>query len=196
VHSGSLEEGIEALAPLRKLAEPIADLLGPLPYTAMQSLIDGLHPAGDGNYFKSHHLAKLPDEAIDELLVGHRTVTSPMCEIHVHDLRGAVARQPVGGSAFPHREAPYVLNVIGKWPGSAPGPEHVAWAREVVTSLEPFGTGAAYVNFLGDAEDTERLRDAYGPETYDRLVEAKDRWDPANVFHRNQNIAPSAGGAG
>jgi FAD/FMN-containing dehydrogenase len=191
MHSGSLEDGLEALAPLRTLADPVADLLGPIPYTAMQSLIDALHPAGDGNYFKSHHMNDLPDEAIAALLAGHESVTSPMNEIHVHDLRGAVARQPAGGSAFPHREAPYVLNVIGKWPGGGPGPEHVAWAQDVVTSLEPFGTGAAYVNFLGDAEGADRLRAAYGEETYDRLVEAKDRWDPENIFHLNQNIAPS-----
>ena len=191
MHAGSVEEGLEALAPIRTLAEPVADLLGPLPYTAMQSLLDGLHPAGDGNYFKSHHMTELPDEAIAALVRGHQAVTSPQNEIHVHDLRGAVASQPAGGSAFPHREAPFVLNVIGKWPGGGPGPTHVDWARDVVSSLEEFGTGAAYVNFLGDAEGEERLRTAYGAETYDQLVEAKDRWDPDNVFHLNQNIPPT-----
>jgi FAD/FMN-containing dehydrogenase len=60
-----------------------------------------------------------------------------------------------------------------------------------VNALEPFGTGVAYVNFLSDGEDTERLRRAYGAETYDRLVAAKDRWDPENVFHLNQNVRPS-----
>jgi FAD/FMN-containing dehydrogenase len=195
MHCGSVDDGLQALAPVRTLAEPVADLLGPLPYTAMQSLIDGLHPAGDGNYFKSHHLADLPDAAIEALSFAHRSITSPMSEIHVHDLRGAVARQPAGGSAFPHREAPYVLNVIGKWPGTGPGPEHISWARDVVASLEEFGTGAAYVNFLADAEDAGRLRAAYGAETYDRLVEAKNQWDPENVFHLNQNIVPTGGGA-
>jgi FAD/FMN-containing dehydrogenase len=191
LHCGTVEDGLDALAPLRQLAEPVADLMGPLPYSAMQSLLDGLHPAGDGNYFKSHHMGDLPDAAIDSLLFAHRSVTSPMSEIHVHDLRGAVARQPAGGSAFPHRDAPYVLNVIGKWPGGGPGPEHVAWARDVVASLEEYGTGAAYVNFLGDATDSRGVREAYGAETYDRLVEAKNRWDPENVFHLNQNIAPT-----
>jgi FAD/FMN-containing dehydrogenase len=191
LHAGSLEDGLETLEPLRTLAEPVADLLGPIPYTAMQSLLDGLHPPGDGNYFKSHHMSDLPDDAIETLIRGHDTVTSPQNEIHVHDLRGAVAKQPAGGSAFPHREAPYVLNVIAKWPGGGPGPEHVTWARDVVASMEEFGTGAAYVNFLGDAEGAERLRAAYGEETYDGLVQVKNRWDPDNVFHRNQNIAPS-----
>src|SRR3954447_15563374 len=191
VYSGAVEDGLEALAPLRSLAEPVADLFGPIPYLAMQSLIDALHPAGDGNYFKSHHVNDLPDDAIEALIAGHRAVTSPQNEIHVHDLRGAVAREPAGGSAFPHRDAPYVLNVIGKWPGGGPGPEHVAWARDLVESMERFGTGSAYVNFLSDAEDSDRLREAYGAETYDRLVAAKDRWDPENVFHLNQNIRPS-----
>jgi FAD/FMN-containing dehydrogenase len=193
VYAGALEDGIEALAPLRKLApEPIADLLGPIPYLAMQGLLDALHPAGDGNYFKSHHMTDLPDAAIEALIRGHQAVTSPRNEIHVHDLRGAVARQPAGGSAFPHRDAPYLLNVIGKWPGGGPGPEHVAWTRDLVASLEEFGSGAAYVNFLSDAEDTARLRAAYGGETYDRLTKVKAKWDSENVFHLNQNIKPAA----
>jgi FAD/FMN-containing dehydrogenase len=194
MHSGPLEEGLDALAPLRKLApEPVADLLGPIPYLAMQSLIDALHPAGDGNYFKSHHMADLPDAAIAALVRAHQAVSSPRDEIHVQDLRGAVAREPGGGSAFPQREAPYVLNVIAKWTGGGSGPEHVDWARDVVASLEEFGTGAAYVNFLSDPEDTGRLRTAYGDETYDRLAKVKAQWDPENVFHLNQNIKPAAG---
>jgi len=192
LHAGSVEEGLEAVGPLRAFAEPIADLLGPIPYTTMQSLIDGLHPPGDGNYFKSHHMTELPDDAIAALIAGHAAVTSPQNEIHVHDLRGAVAREPEGGSAFPHRDAPYVLNVIGKWPTGGPGPEHVEWARELVSSMEQYGDGTAYVNFLGDAEDDSRVRDAYGADTYDQLVEAKNKWDPENVFHLNQNIKPSA----
>jgi FAD/FMN-containing dehydrogenase len=194
MHAGPLEDGLDAVAPLRKLAaEPVADLLGPIPYVAMQSLVDALHPAGDGNYFKSLHLADLPDAAIAALVRAHQAVSSPRDEIHVHDLRGAVAAQPAGGSAFPHPQAPYVLNVIAKWIGGGPGPEHVDWARDVVASLEEFGTGAAYVNFLSDPEDTGRLRTAYGDETYDRLAKVKAQWDLENVFHLNQNIKPAAG---
>jgi FAD/FMN-containing dehydrogenase len=191
LHAGSVEAGLEALAPLRKLADPVADLFGPIPYVGMQSLIDALHPPGDGNYFKAAPMTAMPDEAIEALLESHRAVTSPQNEIHVHDLRGAVARPPAGGSPVPFRDAPYVVNVIGKWPGGGPGPDHVDWARDLVNALEPFGTGVAYVNFLSDGEDTERLRTAYGAETYDRLVAAKDRWDPENVFHLNQNVRPS-----
>jgi FAD/FMN-containing dehydrogenase len=190
MHSGSVEDGMAALAPLRSLGDPVADLFGPLPYTAMQSLIDGLHPAGHGNYFKSHHLTHIPDDAIEVMLAGHRSISSPMSEIHVQDLRGAVAREPAGGSAFPHRQSPYVLNVVSKWP-EGPGDEHIAWTRDLLSSLEQYGTGAAYVNFLSDPEDTQRLRVAYGAETYDRLAEAKRRWDPENVFHLNQNIPPA-----
>jgi FAD/FMN-containing dehydrogenase len=191
LHAGSVEDGTEAVAGLRSLAEPIADLFGPLPYGAMQSLIDALHPAGDGNYFKSHHMTDLPDAAIEGLVRGHQATTAPQNEIHVHDLRGAVAKQPAGGSAFPFREAPYVLNVIAKWPGGGPGPEHIDWARDVVASLEEFGSGATYVNFQGDAQSSDALRESYGDATYTRLVAVKDRLDPDNVFHLNQNIAPS-----
>jgi FAD/FMN-containing dehydrogenase len=191
MHSGAVDDGLPALDPLRRLAEPVADLLGPLPYLGMQSLVDALHPPGDGNYFKSHHLEALPDEAIDLLVEGHGAMPSPQCEIHVHDLRGAVAREPGGATAFPHRSAPMVLNVIGKWPGGGSGPAEVAWARDVVASMEPYGTGAAYVNYLGDDEDPRRLQEAYGADTYARLVRAKDAWDPGNLLRRNQNVPPS-----
>ncbi len=191
MHSGTVEEGMEAFAPVKAFAEPIFDLIGPIPYVAMQGLPDPLHPPGDGNYFKSHHLMSLPDEAIDAVVEGHRAQSSPQCELHIHDMRGAVAREPAGGSSFPHRDAPYVLNVIAKWPGGGEGPEHVAWARNVVDALEPYGDGTAYVNFLGDAEDSSRLRAAYGDEIFTRLQAAKDRWDPQNVFRFNQNIPPS-----
>src|SRR5262249_54411538 len=148
--------------------------------------------AGDANYFKSHHMTDMPDEAIERLIRGHQTVTGPQHEIHVHDMRGAVARQPEGGSAFPFREAPYGLNVLAQWPvASGAGAEHVEWTRDVVASLEEYGTGATYVNYQGDTQSTETLRASYGPETYDRLVAAKDKWDPDNVFHLNQNITPS-----
>ena len=120
MHAGAVDDGLPTLDPLRRLAEPVADLLGPLPYIGMQSLVDALHPPGDGNYFKSHHLEGLPDDAIDLLLAGHASMPSPMCEIHVHDLRGAVAREPGGATAFPHRSAPMVLNVIGKLAGRRP----------------------------------------------------------------------------
>jgi FAD/FMN-containing dehydrogenase len=191
LYNGTPDAGLEALAPLRSLAEPIVDLFGPLPYIGMQGLFDALHPKGDGNYFKSQNLKDMPDEAIATLIAAHQGVTSPMNEIHVHDLRGAVTRQPAGGSAFPHRSSPYVVNVIAKWPGGGPGPEHADWSRGLVAALEQFGTNESYVNFLGDVEDTERLRAAYGADTYDRLVAAKNRWDPENVFHLNQNIRPS-----
>jgi FAD/FMN-containing dehydrogenase len=190
MHAGQVDSGLRSLAPLRDFGEPVADLLGPIPYVAMQQLFDPLVPAGDGAYFKAHHLNELPDSAIEALASAHRSSTSPMNEIHVHDLRGAVARAPKGGSAFPHRSAQFVLNVIARWPGAGNGPEHVAWAREAIESLEQYGDGTAYVNYLGDAESDARLRTVYGPDNYDRLVAVKTHWDPDNVFHLNQNIRP------
>jgi FAD/FMN-containing dehydrogenase len=114
-----------------------------------------------------------------------------MSEIHVHDLRGAVARVPADATAFPHRDAPMVLNVIGKWPGGGPGPQHTDWARALVRAMEPYGTGAQYVNFLGDEAGPDRLRESYGSGTYARLQRVKDTYDPGNVLHRNQNILPT-----
>src|SRR4051794_40803887 len=103
VHCGSVAEGERAMAPLRELGDPVADLIGPLPYVAMQSLIDPLYGSGAHNYFKSGWLGGLDDAAIDTLVRHHETVTSPMTEIHVQHLGGAVARVPADATAFGDR---------------------------------------------------------------------------------------------
>ena len=115
VYAGSPDEGRRIAEPLRHLGTPITDLLGPMPYTVMQSLLDGLFSAGARNYFKAGYLAGLSDEAIDTLVRFHGPSTSPSSEIHVQHLGGAVARVPDGATAFGGRGAPYLMNVVARW---------------------------------------------------------------------------------
>src|SRR3954470_22741212 len=189
VHAGQPDEGRALVEPLKALGDPVADLIDVLPYTAMQSLIDALWAPGAHNYMSSAYVDALDDEAIEAAVERHRAVPSPHSEIHLHHFGGAVARVEEDATAFGGRTAPYVLNVIARSPEAAGFDENVEWARGTTAAFAPVSGPGAYTNFMGDANDA-RLRASYGDAKYERLVALKRRYDPANVFRLNQNIAP------
>jgi FAD/FMN-containing dehydrogenase len=189
VHAGEHEQGRRLVQPLKDLGDPIADLIDVLPYTAMQSLLDGLWTPGAHNYMHSSYVDELSDEAIAAAVARHRAVPSPNSEIHFHHFGGAVARVGEDDTAFGGRAAQYVMNVIARQPEAEGFDGNVAWARGTTAALAPVSRAGAYVNFMGDAGD-ERLRASYGAAKYDRLVALKRHYDPTNLFRLNQNIAP------
>src|SRR6476660_1633064 len=190
VCAGPVADGEALVREVRTVAEPVADLIHPMPYQFIQGLLDPLWPKGINAYFKATNLAGLSDETIDSLVALHQNTPGPQAEIHVHQMGGALARVGQGDTAFPERSMPYVLNAVTGTPEEALLGAHTEWARTVIASTKADQTGRAYVNFLGDADGG--TEEAYGQETYARLVALKERYDPTNVFHLNQNIAPSA----
>jgi FAD/FMN-containing dehydrogenase len=189
VHAGEPESGRALVQPLKDLGDPIADLIGDMPYTTMQTLLDPLWPRGVHNYMRSAYVDELTDAAIEATVARHDAVPSPMSEIHLQHFGGAVARVGDDHAAFGNRTAQYVLNVVARTPEADGFAENVAWARGTAEDLAPVSRDGAYVNFMGDAGD-ERLRASYGDATYERLVALKRRYDPANLFRLNQNITP------
>jgi FAD/FMN-containing dehydrogenase len=187
VSTGPVEEGERLVSQLRAVAEPIADLLGPMPYTMMQSLLDPLWERGVHAYFKATNLERLDNELIDTLCALHLDTPGPQCEIHVHQMGGAVGRVADGATAFSERSMPFVLNAVSASREPSADGAHAEWARTVIAAASDASTGRAYVNFLGDAGAATT---AYGEETYARLVTLKNEYDPTNVFRRNQNIEP------
>jgi FAD/FMN-containing dehydrogenase len=185
---GPTDDGAELVAGMRGVAEPIADLLGPMPYEVIQTLIDPLWPKGTHAYFKSTNLARLDDELIDRLIETHLAAPGPQCEIHVHQMGGAVGRVGEAATAFAERSMPFVLNAVTGWHDPDLGPAHRDWARAAIAAASDATTGRAYVNFLGDPD---AARTAYDEETYNRLVSLKNKYDPTNVFRLNQNIRPT-----
>ncbi len=187
--TGRVEEGDGLVAAFRAVAEPIADLLGPMPYGVIQSLVDPLWEHGIHAYFKATNLARLDDELIEKLCEIHREAPGPQCEIHVHQMGGAVGRVGADATAFAERSMPFVLNAVTGWRDPSAGTSHTEWARDVIAAGSAASTGRAYVNFLGDPD---AARSAYGEETYARLVALKNEYDPTNVFRLNQNIEPAS----
>jgi FAD/FMN-containing dehydrogenase len=118
---------------------------------------------------------------------------SPLTAIFIEQHGGAASRADAEETAVPHRSAPFNLIITPKWDDPSQDEGNITWARALWAAMQPFMTDAVYVNYLGDTRDEgqERIRAAYGAETYDRLASLKRRYDPTNVFRVNQNIAPA-----
>jgi FAD/FMN-containing dehydrogenase len=190
---GSLAEGEVAVRSLREFGSPIADLVGPMSYRAVQTLFDPAYPAGRRHYWKSGFLRSLDDAAIDVLVDHFARVPSPYSAVEIEQHGGAVSRAAPDATAFSHRSALYNLIIVSQWDDSAQDQANIAWARELWAAMQPFQIDAVYVNYLDDARDEgeARVRAAYGAARYDRLVTLKRKYDPTNLFRVNHNINPA-----
>ncbi len=193
--AGSPEEGEEVVWPLRALGTPLVDLLGPIPYVALQQLVDPLWGPGAANYFTPAFLDELPDAAIQMFADAHRRSAGlpATCELHIHQLGGAMARVAPDATAFSQRQPPYVINCIARTPTEEGFEANRAWARATRDSMAGFGAGRMYVNFTGEG-DEDKVRASYPAETYARLAAVKAHRDPGNLFRFNQNIRPAQTG--
>ncbi len=187
-YSGSMADGEKAAAPLRALGKPIADVLGPHPFAGWQAAFDPLLTPGARNYWKSHDFTELSDAAIDVIADAVGGLPGPECEIFIAHVGGAMARVAPDATAYPYRNAHFIMNVHTRWREPGDDEKCISWARDLFKKAAPYATGSAYVNFMPDDEE-DRIEQVYG-DNYKRLAEAKMRWDPANRFHRNQNIVP------
>ena len=190
-YAGSPDDGAEVVRPLKEFGRPLADLLDPKPYTALQSMFDPFVPHGWHRYWKSVELPPLTDGAIDTLVEHAAAFTSPRSYCIVFQLGGALARVREDETAFSQRDAAHNVNVNAVWTEDDPEAErHIAWAQGFFDGLQPHAGGRVYVNFLGD-EGQARVRAAYGERTYERLARLKRTYDGTNFFCSNQNIRPA-----
>ena len=187
-HCGDVADGEKAVAPARSAATPLVDLLGPLPYPVMNTLLDAGFPPGARSYWKSAFFKELSAEAVDTLIDCFRGTPSTMTAIVIEHFHGAATRVAATDTAFPHREPGYNLALATQWLDPADDEANMEWARETFAAVSPFTADTAYVNYL-NADEGDRVRSAYGPN-WERLVDLKRRYDPDNVFRLNQNIRP------
>jgi FAD/FMN-containing dehydrogenase len=188
-YAGDPDEGKRVLAPLRAIGQPAVDMLAPMPYTALQQLIEPGNPPGERHYWKSDLLDDLSDEAIDTMAAMAQSPPSPLGVILLLPLGGAIARVPADATALGRRDAGWAWLGLGQWHDAAEDARNVAWARELSAALEPFGSGGVYITLTSDSGDA-RARDAFRGH-HERLVAVKDRYDPGNMFRLGQNIRPS-----
>jgi FAD/FMN-containing dehydrogenase len=179
--SGDLAEGERVLAPLRAACPPAVDLVAPMPYVALQSMLDQTAPHGWHFYDRLHYLDEVRDELLDELVAAFETVPSPQSHIITGWMGGAIDRVPAGATAFGHRGTAAETWIIG-CSGEDPIAPVADWVRSAWDGIAPYATGGTYVNALDPARS---IREAYADEIWERLVAVKRRYDPEGVFSGN-----------
>jgi FAD/FMN-containing dehydrogenase len=187
-YTGDIVEGEKLIEPIRSFGDVCGEHVGVQPYVEWQQAFDPLLTPGARNYWKSHNFTELSDGALDAIVEFAGKLPSPQCEIFIGCIAGASNRVSADATAYYHRDAKFVMNVHGRWDDVAHDEICIAWAREFFQAAAPYASAGAYVNFM-TAEEGNRVAAAYG-SNYDRLVQIKQRYDPENIFHLNQNIKP------
>ena len=191
-HVGSHEQAQRELAPALEFGEPAMAQVGPMPYPAMNQLLDGAYPKGSLNYWKSSFLESLSDRVIDTAVAQFQSCPSTTTAIALEHFSGAATRVPVEATACPHRLPGYNLLITSVWSDPSTSDANVAWTRDTMKALAPDLESRSYVNYMSEDDSGDRrTRDAFGPN-HERLLSIKRTYDPDNVFHLNQNIATEA----
>lgn len=188
-YTGPAEEGERLIRPLREFGPPVADLIGRIPYTALQSMFDDAFPPEKQNYWKSGFLGDLSDEAFRIIAAFASAPPSPTSLVMLENYHGAYTRAGKSDTAYCHRDASYNLLILSNWSDAAESGSNIEWARSFYQAMQPYFAAQVFPNLLGQEEIGERARDAYGAN-YSRLAEIKQKYDPENFFRLNINIEP------
>ena len=187
-YNGPLEQGEEVLRPVRAFGPPLVDQIGPLPYTALQSMLDEAFPRGRQYYWKAHLVKEISPDLITTLVEHFATVPSPFTGVIFQQVGNASNRVGKDETAFSHRDARYDCVAIAGWTDPAEAERNIQWTRTFYDLTGPFSFGGLYVNSV---IEQDALKSAYRAETYTRLVALKNKYDPTNFFRINPNIAPT-----
>jgi hypothetical protein len=188
-YCGPIDEGEQALRPLRRFQSPAIDGIQPVPYVALQSALDEGFPSGRLHYWKSGWLPRLTDGAIQTLMDFVPWMPSPASGVGLQQMHGVASRIAPSATAFPHRAEQYDFLILSQWSDPTDSDRNVEWTRALFQAMQPHLAGSVYVNNLGD-EGPARVQAAYG-DNYQRLAVLKSSYDPDNLFRVNQNIDPS-----
>ena len=188
-YCGDPAEGARVLRPLRAFGTPLADTIQPLPFPAMQTILDGAFSDGTFNYWKSTFLTGLGGRGDRAHGRAPNRAGSPLSAVVIEMYGGAAGRVGAGETAFAQRQAEYDIGMMAQWTDRADTDRQVAWARGLYEALKPYSSGSYLLNFLAE-ESPDTILAAFG-RNYPRLVEVKDKYDPTNFFSLNQNVHPS-----
>jgi FAD/FMN-containing dehydrogenase len=191
VYAGSIKEGEKVLEPLRTFGPPVADLVQPMPYTAIQSMVDAGLPAGSRYYWKSNFVDEVSRELAEVLRAGANHAPSPLSMVLLFEIKGAIQRVPRDAMAFEHRNHNFEMSIIAQWKNSAEDAANIKWARDLWMAAKPHVSSAVYANHMTADEGLERVRSAYGRAKFARLGQLKAEYDPTNLFCNNHNIPPA-----
>lgn len=190
--SGNPSEAERAVQPILNFGQPAMTMAGPMPYAAWNGGNDVLFPHGRRYYWKSAIMRELDDRVLETIADFAADPPLPWLNVTIEDYTGAMNRLPADATSFQHRDAHYQVVIVGAWEDSAEDETGRQWARDLHDAIAPYAKEGDFLNFVAvDGSDRqERIRAGYG-QSWDRLVAVKRRYDPDNVFHRNNNIPPS-----
>jgi FAD/FMN-containing dehydrogenase len=186
--AGPLDQGEAMLRPIHEAAPVVAEHVGPMPYPALNGAFDALVPPGLQHYWKANFVTELSDDLITAHLEHGPAVPVVNSTMHIYPINGAVHDVATDATAFGHREANFATVIAGMWPDPNQNEANIAWVRNYAEATAPYSDAGGYINFMAE-DDQARVRANYGA-SFDRLVEVKRAYDPGNLFHLNQNIAP------
>ena len=190
--TGPHEEAERVLKPLRDLAEVQAEMVGVKPFPALNSAFDDLVPKGMQHYWKADFASELTDAAIAAHIKHGRKTPHVSSSMHLHPINGAAQRVGPDETAFGHRDKSFAPVIVGIWPDPADNEANIKWVRDYYAAIHPeSGSDGGYVNFMS-SDDDGRVAANYGAN-FERLAAVKRTYDPDNLFHVNQNIAPANG---
>ncbi|MDF3043076.1 MAG: linked oxidase domain protein, partial [Thermomicrobiales bacterium] len=184
----------EAFAPIRaQFGPPALDWVGPISHPALNSMFDGLYPAGDQWYWKADFVKEIPDEAVAIHVKYAQELPTGKSTMHLYPIDGVAGRVAKEATAWNYRDAKWGMVMVGVSPDPSDNEQMIAWTRAYWAALHPYSAGGAYVNMMMDPSDEgqDRVRASYG-DHYDRLATIKATYDPGNLFRVNQNITPSS----
>jgi len=188
-HCGSPADGEAAVRTVKSFGPPVMDMMGPIPYSTQNSLLDGAFPKGALNYWKAQFVTDLTDDCIATLIERFEKCSSPMSQIVIEHFHGAASRVPVDATACAMRITGFNVVIVSQWMNPAENDTHISWARDTYAALAPYLAERRYVNYLGDDEPGDPVAAAYG-SNYARLRDLKTKYDPDNLFKENVNIRP------
>ncbi|GGP50508.1 FAD-binding oxidoreductase [Streptomyces melanogenes] len=179
---------------MRKVAQPLialpheVEIVTAMPYADMQCMMDD--PPGLRNYWSAEYLTGMPDDFVDVFCSLGEALPTPTGTQHVVFPQGGAIADGPSEYPVPYRDSPWAVHPFGIWEDPADDERCRQWVKDVRARVQPWSSGAVYLNFTGD-EGAERVVAGLGAENMRRLREVKRAYDPDNVFRFNHNIVPA-----
>ena len=189
-HSGDQRQATGDLGVIKGLGKPIVDMVVPKTYLEQQSMLNATQPKGAHYYWKTEFLPGLSDAYLEVFRAGAAGIESPMSQIMMFHIQGAVNDHAEDDGSVGNRDAAFVTGAAGAWPADdRNGERYKEWARGTWEQIRPFSTGGNYINFQTTDDDVSRIEDSYR-DNYTRLRQVKAEYDPENLFRVNRNLEP------
>jgi FAD/FMN-containing dehydrogenase len=186
--AGPLDKGEKALKAIHEVAPVVAEMVGPMPYPALNGAFDALYPPGLQHYWKANFVKELTDTAVAAHMEHGPKVPAMTSTMHIYPINGACHQVASDATAFAYRDANFATVIAGMWPDASQNKTNIKWVRDYYDATAPQSEEGGYINFMSE-DDQGRIKANY-KGNYIRLAQIKKEFDPDNLFHMNQNIKP------